>query len=135
MPLPDKEEAIKHIAVPTTKKQLRSFIWSINYYRDMWEYRSSILTPLSSMTSKQDNWNWSKECQKAFDSIKKLVSKETLLSYPNFNKTFVIHIDASKLQLGAVISQYDKPIAFYNRKLNSALVNYTRQSLSANNCP
>ena len=125
MPLPDKVEAIKNIAVPTTKKQLRSFIGLINYYRDMWQHRSGILTPLSSMTSKQAKWNWSKECQKAFDTIKKLVSRETLLSYPNFNKPFVIHTDASKLQLGAVISQDDKPIAFYSRKLNSAQVNYT----------
>ena len=34
-------------------------------------------------------------------------------------------MDASKLQLAVVISQYDKPIAFYSRKLNSAQVNYT----------
>ena len=36
MPLPDKVEAIKNIAVPTTKKQLQSFIGLINYCRDMW---------------------------------------------------------------------------------------------------
>ena len=46
MPLPDKVQAIKHIAVPTNKKQLRSFIGVINYYRDMWKHRSDILTPL-----------------------------------------------------------------------------------------
>ena len=35
MPLPDKVEAIRNIAVPTTKKELRSFIGLIYYYRDM----------------------------------------------------------------------------------------------------
>ena len=60
-----------------------------------------------------------------FDKIKKLVSRETLLSYPDFNKPFEIHTDASKVQLGAVISQNNKPIAFYSRKLNPAQVNYT----------
>ena len=49
------------------------------------------------MTSKQAKWNWSKECLKVFDIIKKLLSIETLLSYPLFNKPFVIHMDASKL--------------------------------------
>ena len=57
MTLPDKEEAMKNIAVPTTKRQLQNFIELINYYRDMWKYRSAILTPLSSMTSKQAKWN------------------------------------------------------------------------------
>ena len=57
--------------------------------------------------------------------MKKLVSRETLLSYPNFNERFEIHTDASKLQLGSVISQKGKSIALYSRKLNLAQVNYT----------
>ena len=92
--LPDKVEAIKNIAVvPINNKQLQSFIGLINYYRDMWKHRSGISTPLSSMIYKQAKCNWSKECQKGFDIIKKLVSRETLPSYPNFNKPFVIHTD------------------------------------------
>ena len=35
MPLPDKVEAIKNIFVPTSKKQLTSFMVVNNYYRDM----------------------------------------------------------------------------------------------------
>ena len=60
-----------------------------------------------------------KKCQKAFDTIKKLVSGETLLFYLNFNKPFAIHIEAIQIQLGAVISQDDKPIALYSRKLKT----------------
>ena len=75
--------------------------------------------------SKQAKWNWSKECQKVFDTIEKLVSRETLHFYPNFIEPFVIHTDASKLQIGVIISQHDKPIAFYGRKVNSAQLNYT----------
>ena len=94
-------------------------------YRDMWKHRRCILTPLSSMTSKQAKQNKSKEFQNAFDRIEKLVSSETLFSYPNFNKPFVIHTCANKLQLGVTISQDDKLIALYSRKLNSAQVSYT----------
>ena len=57
--------------------------------------------------------------------MKKIISRETLLSYPDFNQPFDIHTDASKTQMGAVISQNNKPIAFYSRKLNSAQRNYT----------
>ena len=99
----------------------------------MWKHRSGISTPLSRMTSKQAKWNWSKECQKAFDTVNKLVSQETLLSYPNFNKPFVINTDASKLQLGAVISLDNKPIALYSRKL--IRLKSILQPLSANYRP
>ena len=41
MPLPDKVQAIKDIAVPTSNKKFRIFIGSqvINNYRDMWKHR------------------------------------------------------------------------------------------------
>ena len=47
MPSADKVETIKNLAVPSTVKQLRSFIGLINYYGDIWQYRSKILNPLS----------------------------------------------------------------------------------------
>ena len=112
MPLPDKVQAIQNIAPPTTKKQLRSFIGIINYYRDMWIHRSEILAPLTAMTSKQAKWGWNKKCQNSSDTIKKIISCETLLSYPNFNEPFEIHTDASKQHLGAVISQNNQTNCF-----------------------
>ena len=47
------------------------------------------------MTTKQATWKWTEEHQKAFEHIKKSISKETLLLYPNFSEPFVIHTDAS----------------------------------------
>ena len=47
------------------------------------------------------------------------------MAYPDFNKTFTIHTDASHTQLGAVISQEGNPIAFYSRKLTDAQTRYT----------
>jgi hypothetical protein len=48
-----------------------------------------------------------------------------LLAYPDFSQPFILHTDASDYQLGAVISQNNKPIAFYSRKLNDAQHKYT----------
>jgi len=124
-PTMKKVEAIMNIATPKTRKQLRSFIGMVNYYRDMWPQRSHLLAPLSSLTSAKVKWTWTEECQTSFDNMKKLIAKETLLTYPNFNKTFEIHTDASKVQLGACISQEGKPVAFYSRKLNPAQTRYT----------
>ena len=54
-----------------------------------------------------------------------MIGREVLLGYPDFNAPFETHTDASKLQLGAVISETGKPIAFYSRKMNSAQQNFT----------
>ena len=48
------------------------------------------------------------------------MAEETILNYPKFDKTFEIHTDASDRQLGSVIAQDGKPLAFYSRKLSSA---------------
>ena len=86
----------------------------------MWKYRLDILAPLSKMTSEQATWNRAKEHHKCFEHMKQSISRKTLLVYPNYSKLFVIHTDANKVQFGAVISQNNKPIAFYSRKLNPA---------------
>jgi len=53
------------------------------------------------------------------------MSREVLLAYPQFDKPFIIHTDASHTQLGSVISQDNKPIAFYSRKLSPTQTRYT----------
>ena len=63
------------------------------------------------MTSELATWNWTKEHQKAFEHTKKTISGETSSVHLNFSKPFVIHTDDSKVQLGAVISQDNKPKA------------------------
>ena len=124
-PVTSKVNAIANIAEPKTKKQLRSFIGLVNYYRDMWIRRSHVLAPLAKLTSKTVKWEWGPEQTKAFADMKKIISKEVLLAYPDFNDEFVIHTDASHTQLGAVISQRGKPIAFYSRKLKPEQTRYT----------
>ena len=125
MPQPKKVEAVKRLAVPKTKRQLRHFLGIVNYYRDMWKRRSHILAPLTELASKTKPFKWGDAQDKAFRHIKKVICRETLLSYPDFNEPFEIYTDASNYQLGAVIMQKGKPLAFYSRKLNSAQKRYT----------
>jgi hypothetical protein len=53
------------------------------------------------------------------------VSQETLLAFPDFEKEFHVYTDASNKQLGAVIMQEGKPLAFYSIKLSPAQTRYT----------
>ncbi|KAI2491351.1 transposition [Fragilaria crotonensis] len=124
-PQPKKVEAIMRLTPPTTKRQLRRFLGMINYYRDMWRRRSHILAPLTALCSAKAKFIWHDKEQKAFEDIKAIISRETLLAYPDFSKDFHIYTDSSDYQLGAVIMQNDRPLAFYSRKLNSAQKRYT----------
>ena len=119
-----KIQAILGIKPPNNQRQLRRFIGMINYYRDVWRGRSHYLEPLTQMVGKRSNFKWGNEQQQAFDKLKSIVSEETMLRFPNFRQEFVIHTDASDYQLGAVVSQEGKPIAFFSRKLNKAQRKY-----------
>ena len=125
MPTPKKFKAIQALTVPKTRKQLRQFIGTINFYRDMWQKCSEIIAPLIALTSNNVKYEWKDDHQKCFDAIKRVIGHEVLLAYPDFNAPFKIHTDASILKIVAVISQKGKPIAFYSQKMNSAQHNYT----------
>jgi RNase H-like domain found in reverse transcriptase len=72
------------------------------------------------LVSKTVKWSWTDEQQNAFDMMKTFLSCEALLSYPDFSKLFDVDTDASHPQIGAVISQEQRPIAFYSRKFTTS---------------
>ena len=123
-PLSKKVQAIKEMVAPKKIKDVRRFVGMVNYYRDMWHKRAHTLTPLTKICSTKSKFTWTATEQKAFEDMKRIVGRDVLLSYPDFSKEFIIHTDASKYQLGAVISQGGKPIAFYFQKLNKSQCNY-----------
>ena len=107
---------------PTTQKELRKFIGVVNYYCNMWPRWSHTLAPLTKLTSIQRKFKWTNVEQYAFEEIKRIAARDNLLTYPYFNETFKMYTNTSAFQLGAVITQKGKLIAFYSRKLT-----YTKQ--------
>eukprot|EP00957_Ditylum_brightwellii_P161121 12267534-Ditylum_brightwellii.AAC.1 len=91
----------------------------------MWKGRAEKLAPLTVLPSKKPKWKWTEVEQQAFEAVKRAVAKIALLVYPDFNEMLAIHTDASKHQLGAVISQKGHPIVFFSKKLNNAQMNHT----------
>jgi hypothetical protein len=110
----------------------------VQYYRGMWARHSKMLAPLTDLMgecgetettkknkTKKKPWQWDPIHQQAFDNVKAAIVKETVLAYPDFLKPFEIYTDASSMQLGAVITQDNRPIAFFSRKLSKMQQKYS----------
>jgi hypothetical protein len=66
-----------------------------------------------------------------FDNVKATITKEVVLAYPDFTKPFKIYTNASTSQLGVVITQGNRPIAFFSRKLSKAQSKYSLPKLNS----
>ncbi len=75
--------------------------------------------------TKKKPWRWDPNHQQAFDNVKAAIAKETVLAYLDFSKPFKIFTDTSSMQLGAMITQNNRPIAFFSRKLSKAQQKYS----------
>ena len=78
-------------------------------------------------------WHWEKTHQQAFGNIKATTTKDVTLVYPEFTQGFEVNTDSLSLQVGAVITQANRPLAFFSRKLFPAQQKYsmTEQELLA----
>ena len=124
-PQPEKIKAMLDIKPPKNKKFLRQFIGMVNYYKELFKKRSDILKPLTDMSGKNATFTWDEKANKSFIAAKAMIAKATMLAFPDFTKPFDLHTDSRDYQLRGVLSQDDKPIAFFSRKLNAAQLNYT----------
>ena len=65
-------------------------------------------------------WHWDAIHQQAFDNVKATIAKHVTLAYPDYTQGFEVYTDSSKLQLGAVITQANRSLSFFSRKLSPA---------------
>jgi hypothetical protein len=75
--------------------------------------------------TKKVPWHWDKVHQRAFNQVKATIAKDVVLAYPDYSKVFKIYTDASSKQLGAVITQHNRPIAFVSQKLSNTQRKYS----------
>ncbi len=115
---------IKAVEIPKTKKEVRTFLGLTGYYRKFIPNYATIACPLTDLTKKSAPVHviWTKECDTAFQALKKQLCLTPVLKGPDFQKPFILQTDASDRGIGAVLSQEDDnmeehPVAFFSRKL------------------
>ena len=129
-PCPDKILATEKAERPITKKQVRSFLGLVGFYRSFIPNFSHIVAPLTELRKKgESNKVYCDEPQqKAFHSLKKALTVQLILKMADLSKPFTLQVDASNEELGAVLLQ-DKegkknPIAYASKKLKPSEKSY-----------
>ena len=96
---PEKVKDIRNCQRPTNKKQVRSFLGLVRYYRKFVPNFSAISTPLSDLTKKgqPSKVRWGPEQENAFASLINQRSQSHILCLPDFEKEFILQTDASDI--------------------------------------
>ncbi|GMI86385.1 hypothetical protein HRI_002307800 [Hibiscus trionum] len=116
-----KVAAIRAWPVPSTLRDVRAFLGITGYYRHFIKGYAKIAAPLTDLLKKAEEFQWNGVALQAFESLKLCLCSAPVLSLPNFDKEFMVETDASGVGIGAVLTQDNRPLAFYSQKLSSKM--------------
>ena len=109
-PLTSKVSAVMASKRPTTLRELRSFLGSINYYRKYIPHVAEMLAPLNGLTQgpkrgKNSKIPWKPQHEAAFQRVISALANFTCLTYEDPSIPLVLSTDASNDAAGAVLEQ------------------------------
>ncbi|SLM41524.1 reverse transcriptase domain protein [Lasallia pustulata] len=90
---------------------------------------SKVVAPLIALVQKDVPFQWTEDCQKAFDLLKKRFTTAPILAHFDPTKEIIVEIDASDWVSAGILSQYSidnilRPVAFFSKKHSAQEVNY-----------
>ena len=130
-PDPERSTAIREMPAPNNVASLQSFLGLANYYQSFIPNMHDLRAPLNELLKKDKSWDWSTECQEAFDKIKEALTSDLFLTHFDSNLELIVACDASSYGVGACILHKmpdgaNKPIAYASRTLLPAERNYSQ---------
>lgn len=130
-PDPSKVESIRNMPRPNTVSELRSFLGAINYYGKFINSMRDIRHPLDNLLKNEAKWEWTNECEAAFQKFKKLLQSDLLLTHYDSKLPIYVAADASIVGIGAQIFHEmpdgtRKAIYHVSRALTSAEQKYSQ---------
>jgi hypothetical protein len=122
----EKVEVIKNWPSPRNIFKVRSFHGLASFYQKFIRNFSGISAKMMDTVKKRHKYfHWMAEAEKSFNLLKRKITEQPILVLPDFQKTFQVKCDASGFAIGAVLSQEDKPIAYFSEKLNEEKEKYS----------
>ncbi len=120
-PDPGKIDAVLRFPEPKTVTNVKSFLGLTGYYRKYIRGYSRMASPLFELTKKDVAFVWNKNCQRAFDDLKRALVEALILVRPDFKEPFCLDVDWSTKGVGAILSQkegrFEKVVTYANKAL------------------
>ena len=135
LPQHAKVEAIMDFPQPTTRKQVKSFLGLIGYYRQHIPAFATVTQPLNAISGNTSPRlvQWNSTLEKSFKEAKKAFLDAPIISAPNLNLPYHMHTDACSTGIGAALTQVQegqtKHIAFFSKHLTLAEAHYSATEL------
>lgn len=85
---------------------------------------------MEKLLKKGATYCWNDDCKESLDVLKEKMASAPILVFPKWHVEFHVHVDASCIMLGAILTQegmegMDHPITFVNQRLSKAEKNYS----------
>ena len=139
---PEKTEAVKKWEAPSSVKEVQVFLGFANFYCRFIPGFSKKVKPLNKLTKKTQYttrtenrkikygvFQWTFECQKAFEDLKRAFTTALVLAHYDSKLETWVETDASNFVIAEILSQMHdnrvlKPVAYFSKKMTSAECNY-----------
>ncbi|GMF18918.1 unnamed protein product [Phytophthora fragariaefolia] len=128
-PDPGKVRVINEWPTPSNVNELRPFLGLATYLcKYVGNYTGKIYT-LSQLLKMDAAWDWTAECQQAFDAVKQDSTEAPILAVANQDRPFHVVCDASDFAIGCALMHHDhegqdRVVYYQSRQLKPAERNY-----------
>ena len=100
-----KVDLISNLHMPSSMKQVGSFLGHADFYRGFIKDFSKVAHPLTNLVTKDAPFVIDEFCVKTFENLLSLLMSAPIVQSPNFSLAFEIMCDASNFAIGAVLGQ------------------------------
>ena len=104
-PFPEKLESICNMPAPRTAKEVKQFLDLIGYYQKFVACFADISRPLTKLTQYNVTFEWTQQCQKAFNHLCELLMEYPILCYPDLVQGYILYTHTSGIGFSGVLTQ------------------------------
>ena len=116
---PEKVKAVMSWDRPKSIFEICNFLGLAGYYRRFIKDFSRLTAPMTRLTRKEVKFEWNDLCERAFQELKRKLTSAPILIVPERGQRYTVYCDASKDELGCVLMQSGRVVAYSSRRLKN----------------